>query len=304
MATSKPISAEPESKFLTWGFWQQAVVAAVVAGFLLVITNSAIWINHAIFDTNTFTKTAVTSITSPDSTQALAREVVDRALTGKPTVKAIAGPTATKLVGGLLESDQFSTVLTKAVTSLQVYLTTSDSQQKSISIDLTGVKNVVSTLVAVADNRGITLPNDGATADKVAALPDQLILLDANNVPSLYNYGVVFLWVAPICTLLALALMAYPYFRNRSKYYQIALMQGSVLAVAGLLSLLFGPLFRPPVLAHVTSPNMRIVVGNMYNAFINLFNNQAYTFITIGVLLAVLPLAVHYGLQFYTKKKK
>jgi hypothetical protein len=192
--TAPAKAAKPKSKVLTWGFWQQAAVTAVVASFLLVITNSAIWINHAIFDTSTFTKTAVASITSPASTQALASEVVDRALADKPTVKAVAGPTATKLVGGLLESDQFSTVLTKAVTKLQVYLTTSDSQQKSISIDLTGVKNVVSTLVGVADNRGIDLPNDGAAADKVAALPDQLVLLDANNVPSLYSYGVVFLW--------------------------------------------------------------------------------------------------------------
>jgi hypothetical protein len=101
-----------------------------------------------------------------------------------------------------------------------------------------------------------------------------------------------------------MGLLAYPYFRNRNKYYQIALMQGSVLAVAGLLSLLLGPLFRPPVLSNVTSPNMRIVVGNMYDAFINIFNSQAYTFITIGVLLAILPVSVHYGLQFYSKKKK
>ena len=68
------------SKKFRFGFWPQAVLTASVAALFLTVANSAIWMNRAIFDTNRFTKTAVASFTSESSRNALANEVVDRAL--------------------------------------------------------------------------------------------------------------------------------------------------------------------------------------------------------------------------------
>ena len=175
------------------------------------------------------------------------------------------------------------------------------NQRKTVAIDLTGVKSVVNTLVSVADTAGVS-PTDGMADQKVATLPDELVLIDANSVPSFYTYGLVFLWLGPICAILALALLAYSYIRNKSQYVKIALLQGAAITIVGLLSLLTGPLFRPPLLSAVTSPNMRIVVGNLYDSFIAIFNSQASVMVSLGLTLALVPLAVSYSLGLYKKK--
>ncbi len=280
-----------------FGFWPQVALTSVVAALFLLVANSAIWVNQSIFNTQNFTSTAVTSLTSESSRQALASEVVDKALADKPLVKNVAGDTATKLVSGLLGTNQFNRVLTAAVGKLQVYVTS--PEQKSVTLDLTGVKSTVERLVGVANTAGVSVAENG---DRLSQVPDQVVLVDANNIPSFYGYGLAFMWLAPICLILALVLLAYPYFRNRSKYYQVALAQGSVILVAGLLALLVGPLFRPPVLASITSPNVRTIVGNLYDAFLAQFNQQVYWLIVVGLVWAILPIVVWYGLGLYRKR--
>lgn len=297
MATAKAVTKNTRS--VRFRFRYQVMLMSVLAGLLLVVANSAIWINHNIFNTQAFTTTAVNSLTSESSRQAFATEIVDRALAERPVLKRVAGNTATKLVSGLLGTDQFNQVLETTVGKVQVYVTS--KEQKSVAVDISGIKNTIGTLLVVADNSG--LADTDQASDRVTNLPNELTLVDEQNIPSFYTYGLVFLWLAPICGLLAVGLLVYPYIRRPSRYYRIAVVQGVAVAGAGLLSLLVGPLFRPPALSSVTSPNMRIVVGNLYDAFIATFNQQAMYLVIIGVLLAVLPISVHYGYQWYSKRK-
>lgn len=297
--TTEP--AKQPAKKWRFGFWQQVWLTSAVVGLLLLVANSAVFVNQYIFDTNNFTNTAVTSITSESSRNALASEVVDRALADRPVVKNVVGGTATKLISGLFDTNQFNRVLYAAVSRLQIYLTS--NEQKSVAIDLTGVKSTVDKLVGFADALGAEGTNAENVEQRVSQLPDQLTLINADNIPSFYTYGLIFLWLAPLCVLGSLALLAYPYIRDRRQYYKVAAVQGAMVALFGALSLLVGPLFRPPALANVASPNMRVVVGNLYDAFINYFNQQAYIVIALGLALALLPWLVHLGLGFYSKRR-
>lgn len=295
MATKKaPTPNRPR-----FAFRYQLILTAILAGLLLVVANSAIWVNRQVFNTQNFTSTAVTAVTSDSSRQALASEIVDRALADRPVVKNVAGNTATRLVSGLLGTSQFNEALTKAVGKIQVYVTS--KEQKSVSLDLSGVKNTVNTLLTIADNRGA---DTDQASQRVNNIPDELVLVDADNIPSFYSLGVALLWLAPLCLVLAIGLLAYPYIRHPEQYYQIALVQGVAIVGAGLLSLLVGPLFRPPALARVLSPNMRIVIGNLYDAFIATFNKQSAYLVAFGLIVMVVPLAVHYGLVWYGKRSK
>lgn len=274
-------------------FWRRLLLTSIFAALLLVVANSALWINRTIFNTDTFTDIAVTSITSESSRQAIASEVVDRALGDRPIIREIAGPTATRLVSSLLGTDQFDSVLHFAVGKLQVYLTS--NERESIVLNLASVKNIATSLISVAGQ------NTGDVEAKVGAVPDQIVLVDASNIPSFYKYGLVFLWLGPLTAIGALVLLAYPYIRDRSKYYIIAAAQGLVVAAMGLLCLLVGPLFKPPVLANIPSANSRTVVSNLYDAFVNTFNHQSFNLVKVGIALAVVPLVVRFGIKFYTR---
>lgn len=274
---------------------KRPIIAAVIASLLLIVSSSAIWVNRYIFDTNNFTEIAVESVTSDSSRQALASGIVDRALSDRPVVRNVAGGTATRLVASLLGSDQFENVLTKAVSKLQVYLTSSN--QESVTVNLSGIKNTLGSLIDLSGR------SDGEAATKLENVPDEIVLVDANNIPDFYRYGLLFLWLGPISGLLALALLAYPYIKDRRHYYWIALIQGSFIMVAGLAAHLIGPLFKPPLLANIPNPGSRTVVSNLYDAFITTFNAQALTLVKAGVVLAVLPLVVWQGLKLYSRRK-
>lgn len=187
---------------------------------------------------------------------------------------------ATKFISGLLDSSLTQKATEKVVTRLQISVTTKNPQ--NIEFDLTGVKNVVSKLIALADVANVEVQPQ-------RELPDKIVLFDASSVPSLYRYGQAFLWLAPLAGLSAMALFAYPHIKERKLVRRVMLLQGSTLILLGFFALSFGPLFRPQVLGNVVSSNARVVVENIYNAFIVTFNEQTMWLFTVGIILCIIP---------------
>ena len=245
---------------------------------MIAFANTAIWINRQIFDTDNFTNTAVTSITSESSRKALGARITDEALQDTPVVKNIAGDRVSGLISGLLGTDLANSLLVASVSKLQVYVTSSD--QQDVDIDLTQLKGILTKVVALGDiEQTIKVdPNN---------IPDKIVIIEAKNVPDLYGYGVAMSWLAPLAALVAIGLLARPYFRDRKSYLKIMTVQGLSLIVVGLISLLTGPLLRPIALESVTNANGRIVVGNLYDAFIKTFDAQTAIIVYFGLAVCL-----------------
>ncbi len=289
-----PSQTKPETKH-TW--LRPTIVSAIFAALLFIIANSAFWVNRYIFDTNNFTQVATTSLTSESSRNAIASEITNKALADYPTARNIAGDTITKVVSGVLGTDQVENVLEKAITKLQVSVTSSD--QQSLVINLEGPKALLTKVVdVVSTQRDVQINPDN--------IPSEIVLVNKDNIPDFYKYGVVFLWLGPIALIGALVLVGYPYIKWHKNYKLVMMTQAGALVVTGLLAMLLGPLFRPPLLSKVSSPDARTVVGNLYNAFISTFNNQTAMLVFFGVAvmlvatsLLVVPVFVS---RFRTKK--
>lgn len=275
-------------------FNQKLIVTSLVAGLLLMIVNSAIWVNQQVFDTKNFTNTAVTAISSESSRKAIGGRITDQILRDNPVVKNIAGDQLTNLFSGLLGTDQANKLLTATVTRLQIYVTSSN--QKDVDIDLSGLKD---TLTRVAEIRGGDQPSR-INPDKI---PSKIVLIESKNVPNLYNYGVTLTWVAVGVFVIAGLLLAKPYISDRSKYLSIMIVQGASFVLVGLVSLLIGPIFRPSVLEPFQNPNGRVVVGNLYNAFIATFNSQTMIFIWLGIGLIALSVVIRLAPKVLKYKK-
>lgn len=271
------------------------VVSSVIAALLLMVTNSAIWFNKQIFDSANFTNTAVTAVTSVSSRQAIGARITDELLANRPLVKNVAGDQITNVISGLLGTDQAERLLTAAVSRMQVYVTSSD--QQDVAIDLSGIKPTISQIASV-------LNTDRANNLDTNKIPDNLVLVQAQNVPDLYSYGVVLSWLAPISAIGALALFALPYYKDRSKYKLILSVQAAAIAVAGLLSLLVGPLFRPMALQPFQNVNGRAVVANIYDAFIQTFNSQSMVLIYLGLLVGIVAIGTWSYLVVQAQIKK
>lgn len=266
--------------------WWPLITMAFGAALLFVIVNSALWVNRYIFNTQNFTQITTQSLTSESSRQAIAQAITNRALEGYPTVRNLVNNSAVNIISGVLGSDQFGTVLQKTVTKLQVVVTSNN--QESIAIDLSGPKMVITQVInVVGERREINVNPDN--------IPSEIVLLDVNNIPNFYKYGVFFLWVGPIALIGAVVLTAVPYLKLRQNYKLIMVVQGGALLVVSLLALLVGPLLRPPLLANLDRQEARVVVGNLYDAFIATFNTQTTSLIIAAliVLLAAVGLIVY-----------
>lgn len=262
------------------------ILTALFAGILLFVSNSAIWVNRQIFNDKAFTETAVTSITSQSSRDAIAAKITDEALKDRPKVQNVIDDSLIKLISGLLDGDRVQTVLSKSVSKLNIYLTSPN--QEDVAVDITGIKDTINKLIAVS-GRG---ENTGPAQQKLENAPDQIVLIEEKNIPDFYNYGVAMSLLAPLAFLGAIILLVYPYIKNRSKYLAIMLVQGSAVALFGLLALLIGPLLRPIALGSIQDPNSRVVAGNLYDSFISTFNNQTSALIIIGLLACASVLVI------------
>ena len=167
---------------------------------------------------------------------------------------------------------------------MQTALTTPRPQP--VTIDLSGVKDTLNKLIDVTGRE--------QAAEKLNQVPDQVTLLDTNKLPNVYAAGQALLFMGPITLIVGVVLLAYPHIRRRN-YAQsstILLLQGSLLLLTGLLAYAIGPIFRPTVLAQVSSANLRVVVENIYNTFISSFNAQSAWLLYVGGLLVLIPCGV------------
>ncbi len=274
------------------GFKKNIVIGAIVATLLLTVANSAIWVNQQLFNTDNFTKTAVTSVTSESSRRAIATEITDRALADYPKIKNVVDDYAINFISGLLGSDRAEKLTSRIASKLQIVLTS--KRPEPIVINLEGLKDTIGKLIEISGRE------DEAKIDP-AKIPSEITILDTQKVPSFYQAGVVLSWFSPFAVLGALALLAVPYFKNRKNYASIMLAQSVIVFVGGLFMLMIGPLFKPQLIANINSANMRVVVGNLYDAFIATFNAQTYVILLLAVLVAGVSSSV-FLYRFYKAK--
>lgn len=274
---------------------KRTVWLSVLAGILLVITNSAVWVNNQIFDSNNFTDTAKSSLTSEESRNAIAQGISDKALEGRPVLNNLVGDTSTSIISGLLGTNQAEQALGKVTLKFHTMVTSENSE--SITLELAGIKSVMNKLYDVSTDLGREPKVDPAK------IPEQVVIVDANKLPNFYKESVILLWLAPIALIGALIALAYPYFKQPRKYQSILAIQGAFVTTAALLSLSVGPLFRPPVLNNIQTESGRIVVGNLFDAFIATFNSQTMYLFILG-LSALLISSLIYVYQKIVLNKK
>ncbi len=260
-------------------------ILSIVASILLLVTNSAFWINKQIFNTTNFTSAVTTSLTSESSRVAMAERITDRIFADRAIARRVAGNLSTQIVSGILATDQFTGVLDSAVTRLHTYA--SSSNQENIDIDLTGIKDIIVKVTNASEALGKDIK---IRADNV---PDTITIIEESKIPDFYRLGVVFLWMAPVAFIFAVLLLAYPHLKYRNDTKSLLILQATIITLVGLFGLLFGPLFKPPVLSSINEPSGRIIVSNIYDSFISTFNSQTLVMVSVGII------ALFIGLFWY-----
>ena len=291
-AKSQPINKSIEKQTKKSAITRRVIAGTIIACFLLVLANSAIWVNNTLFNSTVFSNLTKQAILSESSRNAIASELVDTALADKPVLQRTIGPTASKLISGFLGTSAVESSIGKLVTKVNTLITSKDPQ--NIEFELTSVKATASKLIALTGNEDVDI-------DKV---PDTLVLLDVSNLPNFYQYSIILLWLAPISIAFASFLLIKPHFSRRRVDMQILTFQGLALIGASIVALLIGPLFRPIVLGQVNTANSKIIVQNVYDTFIATFTSQTMYLFVIGSIVALIPAAIAIYKMIMAKRRK
>lgn len=264
------------------------ISTTAIAAVLLIVFASMVWFNRYIFDTETFTATATPALTSDSSTKAIATEITDRLLEDRPVLKQVLSDRVITLLAALLTTDLSDRAIQKAVSTLQITMTSNNPQP--VEVDLSGLKALLSQLLTFG--RQLTgRPEEEQRIDP-ESIPDSIVLLDQNKVPNVYALGVTLMWLAPVLFIAILVLIGYTLYKagraGLNVLRNVLLFQGVALFGAALLAFLIGPLLKPQLLGVASSPNIRTVTENLYNAFVARFNDVALSLILVPSLILLI----------------
>lgn len=278
---------QPEKKGTKKGPNRWAVVGcALGAALLLIVANSTLWTNRYIFNSQNFTTVASTALLSESSRAAIGNEVSDRVFANRPALGNVLSDPLSKQVSAILNTNLAKKGIDRTITKLQTIMTSKNPE--NVDIDLSGIKANADKILAVA--AAISGQSLDEQTSRVENLPDTITIVDVSKLPNIYDASVTLLWLGPIAFIGALVLLALPLIwakRERVASSFVLLIEGGAIVVAGILAYLIGPLFKPPVLANINSINMRVVVGNVYDAFIGTFNTQSNWFFVAGGLVLI-----------------
>ncbi len=260
------------------------IILVIIAGVLIVIASSAFWFNNYLFNTGNFTATATEAINSDSSRNAILTEIVERALKDKPVLQNVVGERATKLVSGLLETNLAQNSLEKTVTRLHSIVVSKNPE--NVELDLTPLKDTVVKITNILEATGATAGNQINSGN----VPDKIVILDAHSLPNIYSYGVAVLWLGPLAALTAVVLLFFPIYRHWKNPHILTWLlsfQGAGIIFFAGVALVLGPLFRPLILGPINNPNLQMVAGNIYDSFIEKFNEQTLLIFIIGIIFLV-----------------
>lgn len=258
-----------------------SAVLLILAGVFLFLAQSAYWVNNTIFNKENFTEITTSTLLMESSRNAIATTVVNRALEDRPVLQRTIGKRAVSFTSGLLGSDISRQAVEAVTDKTYAYITAPNRQD--IAIDLSPVKDVLGQLVNVARN-----PNNAERLDDAnAQIPDQIVLVESDNFPSLAKSVQVMLWLGPLLWLATVLSFVLYIYIGRREYAKRIYFAGSVIVLVGVFGMLTSPFVPPPVAAALPNIDIRPVAQNMAYAFLQPFKQQMIYMIgvTLGVLL-------------------
>ncbi len=245
---------------------------------MLFLAQSAYWVNHTVFNKANFTDITTTALLSQSSRDAIATTVVNKSLQDRPVIKKVVGEKAISLTSGLLGSDFASQAVTALTDKTYAYATAPNRQD--IKVDLTSVKQPLSGVIALAQSKGVDVPQTNYQ------IPDEITLLKSDSFPDLSGAVKAMLWLGPLFWLATVILFGLYIYLGRAIYAKRVYMAGLAVVVVAILGLLMNPFIPPPIAAAVPNIDLRPVAENLASGFLAPFKTQMY--FMLGASLVVL----------------
>ena len=255
---------------------RKIIFFSIIAVILVLIANLALWFTDEIFDSEEFVHKTVQIIEREEVRDAIAAEIVDEAFADQPLIQLIAGNVLEPVISGLLGADILEPAIETLAEAVHTALT---SKPQAITIDTSGIVEFVKPLATAINERLGTQIN-------AANIPDTVVIAEKGDIPSIYIFGVVMLWVGLFSTIIGLGLIIWLIWVNRGDRRRYVLKTiGFSLIVGAAIVLIVLQAIGATVLSPIDNENLEIVASNIFDVFVGVLKWQNWILIIIGIVL-------------------
>lgn len=265
--------------------WKKVLGGVLIAlgALTFFLAQSSLWVSNSFFSEDNFVGTVEEVLKTEESRTAVANTIVHSALQNNPVAEQLIGKQTTALVAGLLGSDLVGQVFDRLAHRTYAYLTSSDRQD--LVIDLTAVKDPLTTIVSIAEKNFRDVKFDPAE------IPDSIMLLESDTLPDFSGYIRTVLFASGLLWLGMIASFTAYIFMNRTNWIRSVYVVGWSMLIVSAIALLTGPFIPPAIASLVNLVAIRSVVEDLGVAFLHPFQIQLLSsMVIIALILLVLSL--------------
>ena len=259
-----------------------SAVVTVFAVILLLISTTYYWYKNYIYNVDAFSTRVVETIQTDQVSNAIAKEIVSEALSGAPLLENLLGDFATSAISGLLGSSEFEPVIDKAARKFHEIVIVEEPQD--ITLDISPIVNISSALLTVTTITELDVSEEiQDDLEKIASMDTEVVLVEAEEIPSMYNITVTMAWLGPLAGFFGILLIIYALWATADRV-QTVVNFGVFLSAGVLLYLLAIPYFQSIVVTSTTNPLTRVIV----DAVFELFSQDLVNILRVGGIVGLL----------------
>ena len=257
---------------------RMVITLSVVVIALVLLANIGLWLERQVFNEEQFVETAVETIRTSRVRGAIASQIIETTLGDLPELERLANEFIKPTLRDLLDSDVIVPAMEEIGGQIQTALVS--SKPAAIAIDISGLTTPAKAAVDF-------IPNiDPEVKTTVEDLPSSIELLEKGAIPSIFTLGVTLLWLGRVAAVAALAIiigLAWSAVTKKRSYILKTL--GYSVSIGAIIFLVLTWTFKSPLLATVGTGNARIIVGDLYAAFIDLLVQQTWVIFAGGLVI-------------------
>lgn len=246
-----------------------AIVLAVLFFWVFIFN---IWFKNNILNRENFVNTTVSVLSTEETRNAIADEVVGVVQQKAPVIGQITAPILTKVIVGVLDTDLFNNVFNKLAEEIYYQMTTSNP--RPLEIKTGGIAVLISPLLA--DQNPNFLKN----------FPDKIVIIKQGSIPSLYQFSNILSILGPVLLIAGLILAGFSWIKtvNKRSFFVVF---GLTLAATGFIIYSMIPVVGNYITSSLSSPNAILILTNIYDAFTYKIVDFSLYVLVIGLVLAI-----------------
>lgn len=242
-----------------------SAVVTVFAVILLLISTTYYWYKNYIYNVDAFADRVVETIQTDQVSNAIATDIVSEALSGAPLLENLLGDFASSAISGLLGSSEFEPVIDK--TARKFHEIVIAEEPEDITLDISPIVNISSALLTVTTITDLGVSGEVQDdLEKIASMDTEVVLVQAEEIPSMYNITYTMAWLGPLAGFIGVILLVYALWATADRV-QTVVNFGVFLSAGVLLYLLAIPYFQSIVVASTTNPLTRVIVDTVFELF-------------------------------------